>query len=83
MGIASDERQELNTQADRDALFARYTERTLSTTASAQAHIAALVEQHRRVAIMCFEHEVGCCHRNALSKAVVQRPDFHGQLTHL
>lgn len=83
VGIASDERQELATQADRDALFARYAKRTLPVTVPVQEHIAELVAQHGRVAIMCFEHEVGCCHRNALSKSIVALPDYHGSLIHL
>lgn len=83
VGIASDERQELNSQADRDALFSRYTERTLPHTRPVQDHIARLVAQQGRVALMCFEHEVGCCHRNALSKAIVMQPEFQGQLIHL
>jgi uncharacterized protein (DUF488 family) len=83
VGIASDERQELNTQADRDALFARYAKRTLPVTIPVQEHIAQLIAQHGRVAIMCFEHEVGCCHRNALSKAVVGLTGFSGSLIHL
>lgn len=83
VGIASDERQELNSQADRDALFARYAHRTLPATLPVQEHIAQLVAQHGRVAIMCFEHQVGCCHRNALSKSIAALPGFKGQLVHL
>ncbi len=83
VGIASGERQELNSQADRDALFARYAQRTLPHTGAVQEHIAQLVAEQERVAIMCFEHEPGCCHRNALSKAIVGLPGFQGQLVHL
>lgn len=83
VGIASDERQELNTQADRDGLFARYAKRTLSTTQEAQEHIAQLVVEQGRVAIMCFEHEQQCCHRGTLAQAVVQLPAFRGELIHL
>ena len=83
LGIASDERQELNTQADRDALFVRYATRTLPLTRTAQERIAALIAEHERVAIMCFEHEQQCCHRSALAQAVVRLPDFHGELVHL
>ncbi|MCB0768121.1 MAG: DUF488 domain-containing protein [Flavobacteriales bacterium] len=83
VGIASDERQELETQADRNALFARYAKRTLPETVPVQEHIAELVAKHHRVAIMCFEHEVGSCHRNALSKSIVALPGFQGELIHL
>lgn len=83
LGIASDERQELNTQADRDALFTRYAKRTLPETRPAQEQLAALVAEHGRIAIMCFEHEQQCCHRSALAQAVVKLPSFHGALVHL
>ena len=83
LGIASDERQELNTQADRDALFGRYAERTLPTTRPSQEHLAALIAEQERVAIMCFEHEQHCCHRGTLAQAVVKLPGFEGELVHL
>ncbi len=83
LGIASDERQDLDTQADRDALFARYAKRTLPGTRTEQEHIAALIAKHGRVAIMCFEYEQHCCHRGPLAKAVVELPGFHGELVHL
>lgn len=83
LGIAKDERQELNSQADRDALFARYAKRTLPHTRSEQEHIAQLIAEHGRVAIMCFEHEQQCCHRGTLAQAVVRQPGFTGQLVHL
>lgn len=83
VGIASDERQELNGQADRDALFAHYAQRTLPHTVAVQEHIAQLVTEQERVAIMCFEHEVGCCHRSVLSKAIAALPGFRGELVHL
>jgi len=83
LGIASDERQELVTQADRDALFARYAKRTLPHTRTHQEHIAQLIAEHGRVAIMCFEHEQQCCHRGTLAQAVVKLPGFHGGLIHL
>lgn len=83
LGIASDERQELHTQADRDALFARYAERTLPATRAWQEHIAARVAEHGRVAIVCFEREQHCCHRGTLAQAVLRLPGFHGELVHL
>jgi uncharacterized protein (DUF488 family) len=83
LGIASDERQELNSQADRDALFARYAKRTLPHTRTDQEHIAKLIAEHGRVAIMCFEHEQQCCHRGTLAQAVVKLPGFKGALIHL
>ncbi len=83
LGIASGERQELHTQADRDALFARYAERTLPTTRVWQEHIAKLIAEHGRVAIVCFEHEQQCCHRGTLARAVVGLPGFLGALVHL
>jgi len=83
LGIASDERQELASQADRDALFARYAQRTLPHTRSEQERLAQLIAEHGRVAIMCFEHEQRCCHRGTLAQAVLRLPGFTGELVHL
>ncbi len=83
LGIPGDERQELHSQADRDALFRRYAARTLADTSDAQEHLAALVAAEGRVAIMCFEHEQQCCHRGTLAQAVLRLPGFNGELVHL
>lgn len=83
LGIPGDERQELHSQADRDALFRRYADRTLPNTPEAQVHLANLVATEDRVAIMCFEHEQQCCHRGTLAQAVLRLPGFKGELVHL
>jgi len=83
LGIPGDERQELHSQADRDALFQRYAEGTLTTTQEAQEHLAELVATHGRVAIMCFEHEQQCCHRGTLAQTIVRLPHFKGEVIHL
>ena len=83
LGIPGDERQELHSQADRDALFRRYAVGTLTTTREAQEHLAELVTAHGHVAIMCFEHQQQCCHRGTLAQAVLQLPHFKGEVIHL
>lgn len=83
VGIASEQRQELSSAADYAQLFKRYEQESLPNTGDAQDRIIDLIEQHERVAIMCFEHEVGCCHRGPLAKAIALRERFSGEVVHL
>jgi len=83
VGIASEQRQELSSAADYAQLFKRYERENLPNTGEAQDGIIDLIERHERVAIMCFEHEVGCCHRGPLAKAIAQRKRFSGEVVHL
>ena len=70
LGIPGDERQELHSQADRDALFRRYAAGTLPSTPEAQEHLGALVAAEGRVAIMCFQADPATCHRSYLANAL-------------
>ncbi|MBK9273032.1 MAG: DUF488 domain-containing protein [Flavobacteriales bacterium] len=67
LGIASNERKDLATQADRDALFRRYVGSTLSASSHEQDRIVELLADHGRVAIMCFEADPATCHRSHLA----------------
>lgn len=83
VGINSDKRQQLETQADYDRLFAEYRSTTLAETAHAQKHILSLLNQHNRIALTCFEAEPCQCHRSHLADSIKQSPDFNYQVTHL
>lgn len=83
VGINSDKRQELNSQSDYDRLFAQYVSDTLPYTLSTQQFILQLLQEHRRVALTCFEAQSCQCHRSHLAKAIAQMPDFLYKLQHL
>lgn len=72
LGIASEERRELNTQADYDALFAEYERRSLPQQGAALAKIRSWVEAGERVALTCFEKLPQQCHRHCVAEALEQ-----------
>jgi hypothetical protein len=73
LGIASEQRRELKTQADYDALFAIYERDNLPRQALALARIRDwVVKDGERVALTCFERRPHQCHRHCVAKAVAQ-----------
>jgi uncharacterized protein (DUF488 family) len=83
VGIQSDQRQELNTQADYDKLFAIYRKKNLAKTETAQTNILNLLKEHRRIALTCFEANICQCHRKHLAEAVEKLPDFEYEVKHI
>ena len=83
VGINSNKRQQLETQADYDHLFADYRKTTLSETDEAQQQILGLLRKYKRIALTCFEAEPCQCHRSHLAEAIVELPDFNYRLKHL
>ncbi len=83
VGIISDKRQQLKTQADYDRLFADYRQTTLQETSAAQHQILGLLKTYKRIALTCFEAEPCQCHRTHLAHAIVNLPEFKYELVHL
>jgi uncharacterized protein (DUF488 family) len=83
LGIVSDKRKSLNTQADYDLLFEDYEQTTLQTETKALQQVAALIAEHGRVAITCFEACEKQCHRGRVAKALAQWPDKDFEIIHL
>jgi hypothetical protein len=72
LGIASEERQELRTQADYDALFAAYARDTLPRQTKALKKIGTWVGAGERVALTCFERLPEQCHRHCVAAALAR-----------
>ncbi len=83
LGIASDQRQTLHTQADYDALFVAYKSNTLTATAESQKKVLQLLQQYDRIALTCFEANICQCHRKPLAESIAALPGFGSQLVHL
>lgn len=83
VGINSDKRRELETQADYDRLFTDYRKTTLTETSSHQQQIFDLLKKYNRIALTCFEAEPCQCHRSHLAEAIAGSPDFNYSLKHL
>jgi uncharacterized protein (DUF488 family) len=83
VGIESDKRKELNTQADYDQLFDEYRSTNLSNTKTYQEKILNLLIEHKKIALTCFEADNCQCHRTHLANAVSQFPLFKYEIEHL
>lgn len=83
LGISSDQRQELNTQADYDRLFASYEKNELKKNKAALNQLFEIFKDRKRVAITCFEAHVCMCHRGRVAKALQQLPDWQYDISHI
>jgi uncharacterized protein (DUF488 family) len=72
LGIDSEERRDLKTQSDYDALFAIYEHKSLPQQAKALEQIHNWLKQGERVALTCFEKLPHQCHRHCVSEALEQ-----------
>ncbi len=73
LGIASEQRQNLETQADYDALFAEYERAYLPGQSAAIEKIASWVRAGERVVLTCYELLPEQCHRHCVSEALEKR----------
>lgn len=73
LGIVSDKRQSLDSQADYDRLFEEYEQTTLNDGDSAVTEIADLLNEKKHVALLCYEKLTVQCHRTRVAKAVLAR----------
>ena len=84
LGVASEERQELKTQDDYDALFNRYERETLPRQTNTLTRIQDWVEKDgKRVALTCFERLPHQCHRHCVAKALERIGSRRLLTTHL
>lgn len=72
LGIDSDERRDLKTQADYDALFAAYERKSLPHQKDALARIHGWVKAGERVALTCYELLPHQCHRHCVADALAR-----------
>lgn len=83
LGIVSDKRKILNSQADYNRLFDEYEKTILKANNDALQHLHTLVLKHNRVAITCFEAEVCMCHRGSVAKALEKLPEWDIEIKHI
>lgn len=83
LGIASDRRQGLTTQADYDRLFHSYEKEELKRNGRALQELFDLFLKDKRVAITCFEANVCMCHRGRVAKAMSTLSDWKYDVLHI
>ena len=75
LGIVSNKRQNLHSQADYDSLFQEYTDTTLVKNKDSLLNIRSLLDKGKRVALTCFEKDPKQCHRTCVANALIQLPE--------
>jgi len=83
LGIASEERRELKTQADYDALFTVYERENLPKQTKALATIRTWIQDGERVALTCFEKLPHQCHRHCVAEALERAAGQRRRTVHL
>lgn len=70
LGIASEKRQSLESQADYDALFAEYERSSLPKQGDALETIKRWIREGDRVALTCYELHPHQCHRHCVAERI-------------
>lgn len=83
LGIASEDRRELATKADYDALFDFYRRDSLPKQTDSLSAIVGWVSQGERVALTCFERLSEHCHRHCVAEELERRRGKGYSPTHL
>ena len=83
LGIDSNKRQKLYTQADYDTLFDYYRTQVLKNEVSKQKEIVILLDRKKRVALTCFEANIFQCHRKHLAESIAQMEGFNYEVKHI
>lgn len=83
VGIVSEKRQTLESQADYDRLFEGYKNTTLKSTTTTQQKILSLLKIQKRIALTCFEAEICQCHRKHLAESITSMPEWKFNLQHI
>jgi len=83
LGIDSEERRDLKTQTDYDALFTAYERNDLPKQRSALTKIRGWIEQSERVALTCYEAQACQCHRHCVAEALERMKGTRLEARHL
>lgn len=77
LGIESEFRKSLKTQADYDDLFAEYEKTSLKQNFGALLFVRSVIDKEKRVCLTCFEKDPKQCHRTVVAKALMALPDVY------
>jgi uncharacterized protein (DUF488 family) len=83
LGIASDQRRDLRTRADYEALFLSYERDYLPHQGEALAAIRDWIAAGERVALTCYELRPEQCHRHCVAEALQEQIGAELRIQHL
>jgi hypothetical protein len=83
LGIASERRQDLKTQADYKALFEEYNRNILPRQGKSIERIRIWIQQGNHVALTCYERLPQMCHRRYIAESIEKELNAEFKTTHL
>jgi len=83
LGIPSSLRKKLETPEDYFSLLQYYQSEILPKQTMAIERIKALLSEHTRIALTCFEANYRFCHRHKITQYLASTPDFNAKVVHL
>lgn len=83
LGIVTEKRKDLKEQSDYDVLFEEYENTTLIEAKNELNHLYKLLQDEKRIALTCFEHNPLQCHRSRIAKKLVSIPQCNYTLLNL
>ena len=83
LGVPSNLRQELNSEAAYKQLFDYYFSQILPTQKASIDKLKTIINDNGRVAVTCFEADHQFCHRSKIAEGLENDPDFHVPIAHL
>lgn len=75
LGIESKDRKYLRLQSDYDELFNRYEKTTLSANKQAIEYIIRIIQNKKRVSLLCYETKPAQCHRTRIANNILQQTE--------
>lgn len=83
LGIPSSLRQHLNDEAAYQKLFEHYATSLLIEQKAAIEQVKQLLNEKKRIVLMCFEANPQFCHRHKIAEYLQNDPTFHTPIHHL
>ena len=83
LGIVSDKRQMLETAEDYKKLFADFEKNHMPKVSEELGQLQQLLEGGKRIALMCFEKDISCCHREVVGRHLYHFSEAKYGLQHL
>lgn len=83
LGIVSEKRKDLKGQSDYDKLFDEYESTIFSAAKDELNYLYKLLQEEKRIALTCFEHDPKQCHRSRIANKLMSIPQCNYTLLNL
>ncbi|MBD3360584.1 DUF488 family protein [Candidatus Peregrinibacteria bacterium] len=83
LGITSEKRQKLEKLSDYKKLFQKFEKNHMPNVKEELSQLRSLLENGKRIALLCFEKDINCCHREVVARHLAHQCNEKFKLVHL